>query len=308
MIRWANPELLYLLIAIPILTLFLFLSRRRLAYLNRLILGLNPSLRRLRWTLLLIAFGLLILAGARPKWGERMEIVKGRGVDLIIGLDVSKSMRATDVKPDRLTKAKTEILKILDELSGNRIGLITFAGDAWVLCPLTTDLEAVKLFLDLAEPGLVPLGGTELSKVLIKSLELFGEPKGRDQGLIIFTDGENLGADPLPILDEYRRRKIKVFTVGIGTPEGSTIPEYDRSGNFTGYKKDREGKLVYSRLGERLLLVIAKLTGGRYVRIESGFGPILDAIRRMKKGEMKAEEFVKYEERYQLFLLPGIIL
>ena len=310
MINWAEPHFLYLLILVPIFMLAIIIANQRLKkpFLLKLIRGLDPKVRTFRSVLLILTVFLSIIAAARPRWGEKLEIVKGRGVDIILGLDLSRSMNATDIEPDRITKAKTMLLDLLSRLSGNRVGLIGFAGDGWILCPLTTDLEAVKLFLDIAEPGMVPIPGTNLARVLSKSLSLFEDVKDRDQALILLTDGENLTGDPLPLLKNFKEKRIRIFTIGIGSIEGSTIPEYDQSGNFTGYKKDSEAKLVYSRLNERLLLLMAKTTGGRYVRAESRIEPIIEGIKKLKKGELNGEEFVRYEERYQYFLLAALIL
>lgn len=318
MIKWAAPQYLYLLLLAPVFALgFVWYRARRNRRLARFA---DPALipriagsASVRWQavrhLLLVAgFVFLAIALARPKWGERLQVYKGAGIDVVIALDASKSMLAQDMKPDRLRRAKTEIALLLDGLRGNRVGITAFAGECYVMCPLTTDIDAARLFLEIISPDVVPEPGTNLERALIVSNSLFDPDDDTHKALVLFTDGDNLAGDPMAAVNRVRDQGTKVFAVGVGTVEGSPVPEFDRHGNFLAYKKDRDEKIVMSRLGERSLIVLARAAEGRYFRSEGAYVDRLAAeLDRIKRKEIGGGEYVEYEERYQYFLWPAFV-
>ena len=317
MIHWADARLLWLLLAIPALALALFagawLRARRLAKLAdaplvpRLTDSRSPRWAAARAACLLLGLTFAILAAARPQWGEKLQVVKGRGIDIVIALDASKSMLATDVAPSRLARAKTQVASLLDNLSTNRVGIVAFAGEAQVMCPLTTDVEAAKLFLDIIDPANMPKPGTNIENAVVTAASLFDPSDETSKALVLITDGDNLDGDPARALRLAVENHIRLFAVGVGTPEGSTVPDASQPG--TAYKKGPDGRIVVSRLGERLLLVMAKATDGRYFRSESiDLDALLGALGDIQKKAIGGGEYVEYEERYQMFLLAAFLL
>ncbi len=270
--------------------------------------SVDTRLQVLRSLLLVFGFAFLVIALARPKWGEKLQIYRGKGIDVVIALDASKSMLAQDVKPNRLDRAKTEIHLLLDELSGNRVGITAFAGECYVMCPLTTDIEAAKLFLDVISPDVVPKPGTDIGKAITVSASLLNRKEDTYKAMILFTDGDNLVGDPVEAVGAIKDQGIKLFAVGMGTVDGSPVPEFDAQGNFVSYKKDRDEKIVMSRLTERLLIVLTKVTDGKYFRTEGIYMDRLIAeLDRIKKSDIGGGEYIEYEERYQYFLIPAFI-
>jgi Ca-activated chloride channel homolog len=317
MIRWAAPHLLYLLLAVPALLALIaaggWLKRRDLRRLAdpelvpRLTDSRSPRLAATRTVLLVLGLVFAILAAARPQWGEKLQVYKGRGIDVVIALDASKSMLATDVRPSRLSRAKTEIASLLDDLSTNQVGIVAFAGDAHVMCPLTPDVEAAKLFLDIIDPDNMPRPGTNIQRAIETASSLFDPRQQSSKALLLVTDGDNLEGDPGEATARAARAGIRIFAVGVGTLEGSTVPESGATG--TTYKKDEKDQVVISRLAERLLLVMAKATGGRYFRSESiNLDALTLALDQMQKKQIAGGEYVEYEERYQMFLLAAFLL
>jgi Ca-activated chloride channel family protein len=319
MIKWAAHQYLYFLFLIPLLIagiIIYFIKKRKtlIKFVDaNLIPRITPTfslhLQVLKIIFLVLGFSLLIISLARPKWGEKMQIYKGKGIDVVIGLDASKSMYGQDIKPDRLSRAKTEIAALLDNLSTDRVGITAFAGECYVMCPLTSDIEAAKLFLNVISPDVVPVPGTDLEKAILVSSSLFDPEQETGKALILFTDGDNLTGDPMTAVEKVKQTGVKLFTVGVGTIEGTPVPETDADGNFIGYKKDQDEKIVMSRLSERLLIVLTKATDGRYFRTQGLYmEKLVDELERIKKKEIGGGEYVEYEERYQYFLLPAFIL
>jgi len=316
-IRWGASQYLVLLLAVPILVLgvlagawFKRRNLRRLAdpgLVPRLTDSVSPRLAGAKAACLLAGFALLAVAVARPQWGEKLQVYKGRGIDIVIALDASKSMLANDVAPNRLTRAKTQIAALLDNLSTNRVGIVAFAGDAIVMCPLTPDVEAAKLFLDIIDPDDMPRPGTNIQKAVEAAASLYDPGAESSRALVLVTDGESLDGDPAATTRFAAEQGIRIFAVGVGTPEGSTIPESQGPG--VAYKKDAEDKIVVSRLAERLLLVMAKATDGRYFRSESiRLDDLAAALEQLQKKAIGGGEYVEFEERYQYFLLAAFLL
>lgn len=319
MIKWAASQYLYLLLALPLVIAGIFVSYalKKRAFksladqhlIPRLSDSLNPKLWWLKSILLILGLFFLILGLSRPKWGEKLQIYKGRGIDIVFCIDASKSMNSQDIKPSRLGWAKMQASSLLDNLSTNQVAITAFAGDCYVMCPMTSDVEAAKLFLDIIEPNNIPKPGTNIQRAVEVSGSLFNPKQGTSKALILVTDGDNLEGDPMAAVKQAAELGIRLYIIGIGTLQGSTIPETDSRGNLVSYKKDNEDKIVVSRLAERLLLVMAKATDGRYYRAE-GFSAnnLVSELESMKKKELEGGEYVDYVERYQYFLVISFIL
>lgn len=321
--EWLHPTYLWALVAVPAaIGLFLWAAWRRRALLERFgDLGLVSRLtsivspRRRRWKASFIVGGVLFLAVALagPRFGTELREVKREGVDLVIALDVSMSMTAEDVAPDRLDRAKNEIKKLLDELEGDRVGLVIFAGDAFIQCPLTTDYSALRLFLDVADPTLIPTPGTDFGAALRMAVQAFEAPtEAREQAptraLLFVSDGENHVADIDEIVATAEEEGIVTFAAGVGETTGSPIPLY-QNGRRVGYKRDSRGEIVNTRLEESALQKIA--ADGAYFRIartSSSLPKITSSLERLEKQEFAQSEFESYEERYQWPLALALFL
>ncbi len=319
MIKWAAPQYLYLLLVIPVIVagivIYMIRKKHRLRkfvdehIIPKITTSVNRKLQLLKSALVVLGACLLIIGLARPKWGERLQIYKGKGIDVVIALDASKSMLAQDTKPDRMSRAKTEIASLLDHFTTDRVGITAFAGNCYVMCPLTTDIEAAKLFLDVISPDVIPKPGTNLEEAIRVSSSLFNPKEETYKALILFTDGDNLSGDPLPAVEKIRDEGVKLFTIGMGSIEGAPVPETDKYGNFVSYKKDKDEKIVMSRLAERTLIILAKATDGRYFRTEGLYlDRLANELDRIKKKDIGGGKYVEYEERYQYFLIPAFVL
>ena len=319
MIKWVQPLYLWVLLALPVLAAAMLalgaLKRRRLEraidapLLAELTASHSRGLSRLKNLLLLAGLALLLVAAARPKWGEQLQLYKGRGVDVVIALDGSKSMLAEDVKPNRLSRAKTELAALIDALQGNAVGITAFAGDCYVMCPLTTDMGAARLFLDIINPNMMPVPGTDFGRAIDVSASLFNPAEKNYKALILVTDGDDMGKNTQQAVTRAVDQGIRVFPVAMSTVEGAPIPEYDASGKLDSYKKDKEGQIVMSRMNERQLILIARATQGRFLRVE-GFSAerLVGELNQMRKKDIGGGAFTEYVERYQMFLLSAFIL
>lgn len=313
MFRFAHISFFYLLALIPVFTmsLVLFLVWRRKA-LNRfgefqLIHRLMPefSTGRLifKFVLLMIAFAFLVLALADPQTGSKMEKVERRGIDVMIALDVSNSMLAEDIRPSRLERAKQAISKLIDCLDGDRIGIIVFAGKAYNQLPITTDYGAAKMFLSAINTNIVPVQGTAIADAIEMATGSFGQST-HNKAIIVISDGEDHQGDVLEKTEAAVKKGIVVYSLGIGTPEGGPIPVYN--GDIrTGYKKNRDGTTIITRLDDSLLQRIASVGKGMYVRItnsEEGWQKVFDDLNKIQKSELESRQFSDYEDRFQYFI------
>ena len=259
------------------------------ALLPQMASSLNPAARVARTGLVVGGAILLLFAAVGPQWGFKWEEVKHRGVDLIIALDVSKSMLAEDVKPNRLERAKLAIRDLLPLLKGDRIGLVVFAGTSFVQCPLTVDYEAFAMMLDDVSMDSTPVGGTDIGGAVRASLKAFNAAASPSQALVLVTDGESLEGDPLSAAREAAKAGVRIHCIGIGTSEGELIPVTDEQGQQQ-FLKDREGRTVKTKLDEDLLRRVAQETGGSLVRASAtSFG--LDLLYRERISRMEQQEF-----------------
>ncbi|HOW10312.1 MAG TPA: VWA domain-containing protein [Bacteroidales bacterium] len=315
--RFANPEYLYLLLLLPLLTvLFVINAVRRRKALDRLgdrtLVGkLMPEASRFRpvvkFVFILVAVSASVIMLARPQYGSKLEEVKRRGVEVIIALDVSNSMLAEDIQPNRLTRAKQAISRLVDNLDNDKIGLIVFAGDAYTQIPVTTDYVSAKMFLSTINPDMVPKQGTAIGAAIKLAAKSFTPGDGKSKALIIITDGENHEDDPVADAEEASKSGVVIHTIGIGSAEGVPVPV--TSGGRRDYLKDRDGSTVITKLDEDILKKIAMASGGSYIRASNsniGLDEIFREIKGMKKDEIESTVYTEYDDQFQIF--SGIAL
>ena len=257
----------------------------------------------------MIAIISLIIAMVDPQTGSRLEKVKRKGIDLMICLDVSNSMMAQDIKPNRLERAKQSIIRLIDNLEGDRLGIIVFAGKAYTQLPITTDYAAAKMFTGSINTGIVPTQGTAIAEALEVAANGFGESK-HNKAIVVITDGEDHEGNVLEQAEVAVKKNITIYTIGMGLPEGAPIPVY--SGDIqTGYRKDKDGQTIMSKLDETLLQRLASIGKGMYVRAttsETGLNKIFDDISKIEKSEIEEKQFSDYEDRFQYFVAFAIFL
>jgi len=271
---------------------------------------LNRKMRRTKYALWIIGIFFALLALARPQMGTKLETVKREGIDLVVCLDLSNSMLAEDVKPNRLAKAKYEIKRLVEMLQGDRVALVTFAGNAFLQCPLTTDYDAFLMLLDAVNAGSMPVQGTDISQAIETGRKAFVEGERKYKVMLLITDGEDNEGKALDEAEKAKDENIKIFTVGIGSPAGVPIPVYDDNGNKIGVKRDRSGNVVTTRLDEETLQRIALATDGKYYPATPShpeLDAIISAIANMEKKEIEAKKFSHYEERFQYPLGAAIL-
>ncbi len=318
--RFLHPQLLYLLIIVPLLYIFFLIahrSRRRRAERLGSLHTLNRFSRRniagnlkKEGPFICLSLLFLILSLAQPQAGTRLESVSITGSDVYIAIDLSQSMQAEDVSSSRLERARIDALDLINSLHGNRAGLILFAGDAFVQCPLTIDYDALTSVINAIGNDTAVASGTNLAAPLEVAMKSLKPREDTYALLILMTDGERTTGDIDKALREIRRRGIKVFSIGIGTKNGAPIPVYDENGTRTGYKKDKYGKVVISSLDETVLKRIADTTGGYYFRAGTSYNEVnklLGALETMKKREIETKKYTVYEERFQIPLALGIL-
>lgn len=319
-IYFKNPECFYLFWLVPLLALFLWwASRRRVRLLERfgrlhLISGLaSPAIAGIsfvRRMMVLAAVVFLIFAAARPQYGKKPVILKREGRDIVFLLDTSLSMLAEDIKPSRLTRARFEITSLLDRLEGDRVALVPFAGDANVLCPLTTDYNALGLFLGGVDTDIISLPGTNISRALKVGAEVFDRKQAKYKVMVLITDGEELEGDALEVARSLKEQGIRLYAIGIGTTEGVPIPLRVEGGG-TEHKRDAGNQVVISRLGETLLMELARTGGGEYYRAGKEaieLERIFEDIKKLEKRELEARDFTLYHDRYQWPLAVALVL
>lgn len=316
MFRFAHPELLYLLIVIPLLIVFyvVMVKRKKQAIAvfgnPELLKPLMPllSFKRGSWKFVMwmLALFFVIVGVAGPQFGSKLQQVKKKGVELMIALDVSNSMMAQDIKPSRLEKAKMAIARMVEKLSNDKIGLIVFAGDAYVQLPITTDYSSARLFLSGINSDIVPVQGTAIGSAIDLAARSFTPETETSKAIIVITDGENHQDDAVEAAKKAHDKGIVIHTIGMGLEQGAPIPEKGHSGQFM---KDGNGNVVISKLDEETLRQIAKAGEGLYVRAsntEVGLTQLFDEVNRMDKTLLEEKVYSDYAEKYQYFLLVGL--
>ena len=317
MFRFANPQYLWLLTTLPaFVALFLWAlynRRRRLARFGAptTLAELMPDASNgrivLKFVIFCTALMLLIFAAARPQLGSKLREEKAQGVEMMLAVDVSNSMLAEDFEPNRLERTKYAINKLFDGLQQDRVGLVVFAGEPKVQLPITSDYRMAKAFARRIDSSLVSVQGTAIGKALEQTLLAFSGDNHEKQSrvVILITDGENHDDDAVAVAKRAKEAGIKIFTIGIGTPEGAPI---QINGEFI---KDEKGDMVVSKLNKQMLSEIAEITGGVYVRSSKqsiGLDEIVKTINDMEQSELSTIQFEEFDEQYQYLLLAALVL
>jgi Ca-activated chloride channel family protein len=317
--RFGDPLYFYLFWCLVPLIFFMVWGMRKKQQLTLKFCG-NPLLTKLvhpgvekrhrsKTIFVVLAILFLILALTRPRWGYQWEDLHQRGVDVIVALDVSSSMLAEDIKPNRLERAKRKISDLLDMMEGDRIGLVAFAGTSFVQCPLTLDYGAARLFLSAIDTQLIPVQGTALGNAIKTSVKAFRSQEKKSKALILITDGEDQTGKALSAAKLAGDQGVKIYTIGIGGEIGAPLPNSSGAG---GFRKNQQGEVILSKLDETTLQQIALETGGSYVRSVTGDIDLntiyKDQIKKhIEKKELKSERRKIWQERFQWFIFIALI-
>jgi Ca-activated chloride channel family protein len=317
--RWEHYQILWLLLAVPVLVVFFWWGERvkqklltqfvETRLLASLTVGISPGRRKLRYGLVLAAVALLIFTMARWQWGFDLEEVEQRGLDVVVAVDTSKSMLATDIAPNRLQRAKLAALELMQTAKADRLGLVAFAGDAFLSCPLTIDDAAFQQSVQALDVNTIPQGGTALAAAINTALAAFKE-KSHYKALVLFTDGEDNDEGAIEAAENAAKAGLKIFTIGIGSAEGTlvTIPTADGTSD---YIRDEKGQVLKTKLNEPLLQQIAKITGGFYLPLRGG-STISTLYERglapMPKSEGTEKLIKNYHEQFKWPLTAAILL
>ncbi len=319
--RWADPNMLWALVAVLfVMLLFRYAaSRRRKAMrklgeaelLERLSPTASPARRRLKAGLIVGAVALIALSLARPQVGSGLREVKTSGRDVVFILDVSNSMLAQDISPSRLGAAKAQISGLINKMRGDRVGLVIFAGEAFIQCPLTMDYRAMRVLLDTVTTGSVPTPGTNIGAALTEANKTFNIADSTTRIAILLTDGEDHSGEAVEAAKKLAEKKVKVFTVGLGdnSASGAPIPIKQDDGGIR-YKKDARDDTIMTRLDEETLQKIALETGGKYYYAGQNLDMnlIYDKINEMEGKQSKSRFYTEYEDRFQWLLLPAFLM
>lgn len=321
---WENPLYLWLLVLIPILVVMIWYKNKSIQRIQKKYFeeSLFTSLRKGYWStgsaiktvLFVLGLGFVLTALAGPKVGTEVREVKRRGIDMLIALDLSASMNAEDVRPSRLEKAKFEINRLIERLKGDRVGLVVFTGEAYLQSPMTLDYSALRLFLEIVDTDQMPSSATDFKSAMNTAKEAFESLEENTteaaQVLLIISDGEDHGQSYEEALSDLISNSISVYTLGIGTTEGTTIPMYERQSNqLIGYKRDREGKVVTTSLQRDVLRQIASKGNGNYYEIErgnDGIDSFLARVDELEKGEFSSQEYADFKNQYQWMAALGL--
>ncbi|MBN1415372.1 MAG: VWA domain-containing protein [Bacteroidales bacterium] len=314
MFRFAHQEYLWLLAVLPVLMAvyagFVWNKQRSIkkfgdpGILSALMPFASVSRSHYKFILLLLSFGFLIVAIAGPQFGSKIKEIKRKGIEIMIALDVSNSMMARDIEPNRLERAKQAISKLIDKLENDRLGLIVFAGDAYIQIPMTGDYTSAKMFLSGINTAMVSRQGTAIGSAIELGMKSFSPREETNKAIVIISDGENHEGSAVDMARNAAEKGIKVYTIGIGLPEGVPIPDSDKS-YIREYRRDRNGNIVTTRLNEQMLNEIAHAGNGKYFRATSGnigLNDLHTVLNRLDKTEMESKTYSEYEEQF-----PAII-
>lgn len=318
MFRFANIEMLWWLITTPVFVIAYIIytkhKRRQLMEFgdHELVAQLMPDASKGRpiwkFSLLLLAWVLLIVAGSRPQYGQQEKTIKRQGIEVMVALDISNSMLAEDVAPNRLDRAKQILSKMIDNMVDDKVGLVVFAGEAFTQLPITCDYVSAKMFLNTITPNLISTQGTAIGAALQTAVTSFGATESEaGRAIILITDGENHEDDAIAVAKQAQELGIQVFVVGIGKPEGSPIPKPGSNDYF----KDRSGQVVVSRLNEEMCQQIAAAGKGIYVRCDNtntAMRALQQELDRMATAELESTVYADYNEQYQSFVLIALLL
>lgn len=322
--KFANPEYFYLFILVPILlAIYMYFNHRRAknlkeygdpALLANLMPDVSPYRRSVKFWLSLLALSFLIIVLARPQFGSRKETVTRQGIETVIALDISNSMLAQDIAPSRLEKAKNMISKLIDKFENDKVGLIVFAGDAFVQLPITNDFISAKMFLESISPSLISRQGTDIGAAISLASKSFTPNEEVGKAVIVITDGENHEGGAEEAAKQASEKGMAVYIMGIGTTDGAPIP----TGNANEYRKDKEGNIVMTRLNEEMSQRIASAGNGAYIRVDNtnNAQKLLEKeIDKLAKADVSTEVYSEYNEQFEfvtwlvlLLLLVDILI
>ena len=309
MFKFANPNALFLYVLLLfVVGVYFYASYRRKSALRKygdpeLLAALMPEVSKhrpqLKFWLLFVALCFMVLLISRPQFGSKVDTVKRQVIETVIALDISNSMLAEDYSPNRLERAKLAISRLVDKLRDDRIGLIVFAGNSFVQLPITTDYVSAKMFMNSISTESVPVQGTAIGDAINTAVRSFSAQSEKSRAVIVITDGENHEDDPVAAAKQAAEAGVRVFTIGVGSPEGKPIPMDG------GLLKDKDGEIVVSRLDEKILQEVAEAGNGVYVRAgnsEFGLNPVIDEIKRMDDEKYNSIVFEEFDEQFMYFM------
>lgn len=316
MFRFENPAFLYLLIIIPVIIVIRLLEMRKrklklkkfgdLSLLKQLMPDVSSSRKSLKFWLMIATLALLIVMLARPQMGTKISQEKRKGIEVIISLDISNSMRAEDVVPSRLDKSKMLVENMVDNFTNDKVGLVVFAGDAFIQLPITSDYVSAKMFLQNTDPSLIATQGTDLAGAIELSSKSFTQQDKVGRAILIITDGEDHEGGAIEAAEKARKNGIRVFVLGVGSTKGSPVPD----GNG-GYMKDNSGQEVISALNEEMCKQVAQAGGGAYIHVDNtSFAQrqLNDELTKLQKGDISSVVYSEYDEQFQAVGILVLIL
>lgn len=317
MFRFAHPDYFIFLIVLPLLAVLfyygLIVKSRRLDKLGekRLLSALMPEVShwrpRVRFLSSFIALTLIVFVMAGPQFGTKLETVKRKGIEVIVAIDVSNSMLSQDLKPSRMQRAKQILSRVIDGLDNDKVGLIVFAGDAYVQMPMSTDASSAKMFLSSIDPGMVPVQGTAIGSAIRMAMGLFSGQEDVSRSIVVITDGENHEDDAVAMAKMARDNGVTVNVVGVGTPQGSPIPVPGTNS----FHKDSQGNVVVTKLNEQMCNEIAEAGGGLYVRADNAGAAVralTSELDEMSKTEIESQVYSDYNEQFAPFAWVALFL
>ncbi|MBI5059309.1 VWA domain-containing protein [candidate division KSB1 bacterium] len=321
MIKFEYPWLLWMLLLLPLwLGLIWYgLRQRRKAselfvadgLLAKIAYAFSPARLRIKAGMWAAAWALSVIGLANPQVGTKLEEVKRQGIDIVIALDISTSMLCEDIRPSRLESARNEILKFVSGLKGDRVGLVAFAGSAITHCPLTMDYGAVKMLVRIMNTEIIPEQGTVITEALEQATRAFDEEEAKSRVVVVITDGEDQEEEAVEAARKAAEAGIRVYAIGLGTPQGAPIPLRDERGLPAGFKRNPQGEVIVTRLNEPLLERVADAGDGRYLRGSQSaqeLQTIWDDIAQMEKTEFGKKQFTSFEDRFAYLVLPALLL
>ena len=317
--QFGSDKILFLFLLIPVFVIFLvrskYLHKRRFSsfsqerFYNYFLGQHSHFFWIIKVILLLLALIFLIFALSKPRWDSESQIIEKRGTDIVICLDISKSMDASDIKPNRLERAKDVILSFLDQLKGDRVSLIVFAGRSFVQSPFTDDYATLKLFVNMQSTDNISSLGTDIGSALEKAIELFGSSK-KERIILLISDGEDLQENAVKTAKILAQKGARIYVIGVGTPNGDPITSTNPQGDIV-YLKDKQGNIVLSKLDIKTLSEIAENTNGSFFTLtpsQSEVSEIVKKIQSIEKSNYDSSVFVRYKEQYRLFAFVALIL
>lgn len=320
MLSFSHPHILWLLLVIPVIIVLAYISaktrRKKLEehihpdMVNRLFSGDHRSIRGVKHVFLILALAMMILALSGLRFGSGLKELKQEGMDVIVALDLSASMTATDITPSRLERSKYEVMRLISLLKGDRIGLVGFAGVAHLQCPITSDYRTAGMMLEMMDTDLLPVQGTAFAEAINTACDAFPDENQKYKAVILISDGEDHEQDIDKAVQRAKEEGVQIYTLGTGTLKGARIPVYGKNGNLIDYKRDSRDRVITTVLQERTLKKIAAATDGRYYRLGAARDPvnaIYDHILHGERREYQTHEFARYRELYLIFAALALI-